>query len=268
MAEIEMPPESMRADNPDPYDTSGNVQAHLRQMAHTRVTDYVTLVEAAVTEFALNVNPHIEALHAGRSAVDAAGLVESFVSVVLVAIPGGEEAKAGVEIGKELFKAVAGEIAKGVQASYNEGIQHDLEEGKDRLRNAVSALGIAASKHATLAFNQIDQVIDTAVDQAMTWVDSSSNDATYLEAMLDYLGFAQPTRAHVLDPIRQSMENAFFGLYEWVTADLQGEYANKWQHEAAQTEQAMYVHDGEKAWTEAYDPNTPIPDDWDKHSPY
>lgn len=268
MAEIEMPPESMRPDNSDPYDTSGNVQANLRQMAHNRVTDYVTLVEAAVTEFTLNVNPHIEALQAGRSAVDAAGLVESFLSVVLVAMPGGEGAKAGVEIGKELFKAIAGGIANGVQGSYNEGIQHDLEEGKDRLRNAVAALGLAASKHATLAYNHVDQVIDDAVEQAMTWVDASSNDNSYLEAMLDYLGFAQPTREDVLDPIRQSMENAFFGLYEWVTADLQGQYANNWQHEAAQAEQAMYAHDGEKAWSEAYDPNHPIPDDWDKHSPY
>ncbi len=39
---------------------------------------------------------------------------------------------------------------------------------------------------------------------------------------------------------------------------------NQWERDAIHAERAMYRHDGEKVWDEAYAENPPIPDDWDK----
>jgi hypothetical protein len=98
------------------------------------------------------------------------------------------------------------------------------------------------------------------IDDGMTYVDSSSMDDGYLAAMLDWMGFVQPTRANTLDPVRQALESEFFGVYQAVRnqlahsegIDTHGQGPNQWEHEGIEHERKLYQQEGEAAWDDAY----------------
>ena len=98
----------------------------------------------------------------------------------------------------------------------------------------------------------------------MTWVDSASTDPEYVSAMCDWMGFPLPTEQNTVNPVRQSLENPFFGLYQSVRAQLlriQGVPGlddddlspTRWQHEAVERQRELYRLEGPAAWQWAYD---------------
>jgi hypothetical protein len=268
MPEIEMPPQDARGTYADPHDTQGHVAEAIITKAHQRITDWVTQVTLAVTEFERAANGHIDQLEYDHDAhVEGIGLVQVFITAVESVIPG---ERAAVEVAKAVGAKVAEVIVDGLADAYNSGIDGSLASAKLKLHNTVRSLAQAVSVKASHAYDGIDDRLREAVDDAMTWVDSSSMDDGYIASMVDYMGFVQPTRQNTLDPIRQQLENEFFGMYQKVRFDLEqsaghhpGGYANQWEHEAHQYERALYKEEGERAWDDAYKENPPDAPGWE-----
>jgi hypothetical protein len=258
MAEIEMPPQDARGDYKDPYDTQGHVQEALVIKGHQRVTDWVTQVTLAVTEFQHSAEGHIDQLEYDHEAhVEFAGVLSAFASAVSSVIPGHG---AAVELAKAVGEGVADLLLDGLQSSFNEHMDGTMTGAKMRLKGSVHALVLAVTEHASHAYDGIDERLRKAIDEGMTYVDSSSMDDAYLASMLDWLGFTQPTRANTLDPVRQALENEFFGVYQAVRnqlaqaqgIDTYGQGPNQWEHDAIQHERELYKEEGERAWDDAY----------------
>jgi hypothetical protein len=65
-------------------------------------------------------------------------------------------------------------------------------------------------------------------------------DDAYIAAMCDYMGFVQPDRARTYVPVRQALENEFFGGYQAVRnqlaqaegVDTYGQGPDQWEHDA------------------------------------
>lgn len=252
MPEIDMPPQ-YAGDYPDPKDTEGKVLAAAKTVAANRVNLWATFVLDAVSEFESAANLHIERLEYNHDATYSFDpVLSSFATVVIDFFP---PAKATYSI--------VSTVMGGIQSSYAEKLQGGMTEAKLRLHESVSALVQAARERTTLVASNIQEQLPQIVEDGMTWVDSASTDDGYVSALCDWMGFPLPTRENTVNPVRQSLENPFFGVYQAVRAQLlrtQGvpglddDDLNPvtWEHDAIEWQRKAYLEDGTKAWEKAY----------------
>jgi hypothetical protein len=168
------------------------------------------------------------------------------------------------KVGKSLVETALG----GFEASYAEELKSGLTGAKLRLRASVVALNKVARARAMDANSSIQAKKEEIVDDGMTWVDSASTDPVYVNALCDWMGFPAPTRENTYDPVRQSLENPFFGVYQAVRAQLlrtQGVPGLSddelspplWEHQAVETQRELYKEQGEAAWDKSYEGTLP-----------
>ncbi len=268
MPEIEMPPQ-YAGEYSDPKDTEGHVAQAVRTLAGDRVNQWTTFVLDAITEFESNANGQIEKLDYAEDATYSFDpVLKSFAEVVIDFFP---------EIKKvETAYSAVMEVMDGIQSSYERELQKGLTGAKLRLHESVRALVQAARTRATLATSTIVEHLPEAVEDGMTWVDSASTDPEYVTALCDWMGFPIPTRQNTIWPVRQSLENPFFGVYQAVRAQLlrtQGVpgYSDDdlnpdlWEHEAVESQRELFdksdpqdPKEKEAVWETAYEGIVPF----------
>jgi hypothetical protein len=257
MAEIEMPPQ-YAGDYADPKDTEGHVLAALRTLASERVTMWSAFVLDAISEFETSGNLHIEQLEYEHDATyDFNPVLTSFAKVVLDTLPLTKEGA-----------AVILPVLEGMQSSYDQKLKDGLTAAKQKLHASVAALVQAAREQMTVVAPKMQEQVPHAAENAMTWVDSASTDTDYVSALCDWMGCPLPTRENTVNPVRQSLENPFFGVYVGVRAQLlraEGVAGLsdddldpiRWEHDGIVRQKALYdgYDDSEKAkaWTVSYD---------------
>ena len=253
MAEIEMPPQ-YAGEYSDPQDTEGHVRRAVQTMAADHVNLWTTFVLNAVSAFELAANHHIEELEYNHDATYSFNpVLASFTSVVLNTFPP-----------TAMATSVISTVMGGIQSSYDQKLEGGLAGAKLRLHGSVLALVMAAREHAMLAASTIQERLPQTVEDAMTWVDSASTDPDYVSALCDWMGFPLPTRENTFNPVRQALENPFFGVYQAVRAQLlraQGVPGwdedqlnpDTWQREAVERQRELYSQEGPDAWKKSYD---------------
>lgn len=253
MSEIEMPPQ-YAGQYDDPQDTEGHVAAAARTLAAGRVNDWLTFVLLAISEFETNANNRIEHLEYEDDAQYSFDpVISGFASAV-----------------KGFFPKVLGavspvsDVMDGIEASYEAKLASALAGAKLRLHDSVTALVQAAREKASLAESAIQSAMPATIENGMTWVDSVSTDPDYVSALCEWIGFLQPTRENTVDPVRQSLENPFFGVYQGVRAQLfrtegvpglddDDLSPVRWEHEAVVSQAQLYSQQGEAAWNKIYE---------------
>jgi len=253
MSEIEMPPQ-YAGQYSDPQDTEGHVADAARTLAALRTSQWLTFVLDAVSEFESNANNRIEHLEYDDEAQFSFDPVLSgFASAIEGFFPKVQGAISPVST-----------IMGGIQASYEAKLASALAGAKLRLHDSVGALVQAARERATLAEAAIQDAVPATIEDGMTWVDSASTDPDYVASLCEWIGFPQPTRENTVDPVRQSLENPFFGVYQGVRAQLfrtegvpglddDDLSPVRWEHEAVVSQAQLYSQQGEAAWNKIYE---------------
>jgi hypothetical protein len=256
MPEIEMPPQ-YAGQYSDPHDTEGHVSAAVQNLAGLRVDQWVTFVMTAVSDFETNANAHIDSLEYDHDATyDFNPVLVSYAAALVNAFPP-----------TKMASSIVSSVMSPLQNSYQENLTSGLTGAKARLRDSLVALVGAARKSGTVASSEIQTKLPEAVDDAMTWVDSASTDAGYVSALCDWMGFPQPTLENTVVPVRQALENLFFGVYQAVRAQLLRTQnvaglddddldPVAWQREAIQSQAGLFRQDGSDAWKKAYEEGT------------
>jgi hypothetical protein len=258
MAEIDMPPQYAGGDYPDPKDAEGKVVAALATLAHDRVTMWATFVLDAISEFETAANDHIDQLQYDHDATyDFNPVLASFAKVVVDTVPFTKEGAAVLE-----------PIMEGMQSSYEHNLADALTGAKQKLHGSVAALVQAARLQMTQAAPKMQEQVPKSAEDAMTWVDSASTNPDYVSALCDWMGCPLPTRENTVNPVRQSLENPFFGVYVGVVAQLKSAEGVpgltdddldpiRWEHDGIVRQKELYdsYDDSEKAkaWTTSYD---------------
>lgn len=253
MPEIQMPPAYAGGDYYDPKDTDGRVAEAVRNLARQRALAWMQLVLDAITEFERNAGKQIDHLEYDNDDADYSlnPVIAAFTEAVIKGVF--SEADAVVTVVSETMDALREEYEKKAPTA--------LAAAKQRLHDSVTALAQAASERATLAGPAIQEKVPEIVEDGMTWIESVSTDPDYVSSLCDYVGFPNPTRENTLRPVRQSLENPFFGVYQSVRAQLlkangQGtdDWLNpaRWEREAVLTQQQLYAEQGEPAWEKIY----------------
>ena len=262
MPEIEMPPQ-YAGHYPDPHDNDGHVAEAVRTLAGIRLTQWLGFVQSAISNFESAANKHIGDLEYETDATFSfSPVLVSFAKAVVDAFP-------LTKVGEQTMSIVSA-VMDGAQASYEKSLDSSLSGGKSRLRGSVTAFAIAARTSATKAVEELQKQLPEVVDEAMTWVDTASTDTTYVSALCDWMGFPQPTNENTVNPVRQSLENPFFGVYQAVRAQLKRTQGvpglddddlspTIWEREAVVSQRELYRQEGPAAWDKAYDPNTVWP---------
>jgi hypothetical protein len=153
------------------------------------------------------------------------------------------------------------------QSSYQKTLTSGLTGAKVRLRDSVVALVGAARKNGTVASPEIQTTIPAAVDDAMTWVDSTSRDAGYVSALCDWMGFPQPTLENTVVPVRHPRKLPSSASTRPFAPSCSGPQGVAglddddldpvaWQREAIQSQAEFFRQDGSDAWKKAYDEGT------------
>ena len=252
MAEIDMPPQYAGVYS-DPKDTEGKVRAAVQTLAANNVNLWATFVLDAVSEFESAAKLHIDQLQYDHDATYSFDpVLSSFAAVVIDFFPP-----------TKMAKSIVSTMMDGIQSSYTQKLEGGLSAGKLRLHASVFALVQAARERTTLAASSIQERLPEAVEDGMTWVDSASTDAEYVSALCDWIGFKLPTRENTVNPVRQALENSFFGVYQAVRAQLlraegvagvDDDQLNPvtWEHEAIESQREAYSKDGPDAWENVY----------------
>jgi hypothetical protein len=262
MAEIEMPPEYAGSYD-DPKDTSGRVIEALRTQASNRINTWATLVQSAVSQFEEKAGVHIDQLEYEDEATYAfAPVVVSVVKALVEHLPLAKKTEEGATL---VMSAV--EIIESMQDAYDQNLESDLTGAKRKLKASVAALALAARQKTDAALSNMQNQVPQAAKDAMSGVDSVSTDPDYVSALCDWMGCPAPTPENTGYPVRQSLENPFFGIYVGVRAQLlraQGVAGLddddldpiKWEHDGIVRQQEIYDgHDDlekPKAWDESY----------------
>lgn len=253
MPEIQMPPQ-YAGYYPDPHDTEGRVRQAIQTEAAHRLQLWTTFVLNAVSEFESAAYVHIEELEYEHDATfDFNPVLSSFVSVAVSHFPP-----------TAVVSSVVSTVMGGIQARYEQNLEAGMSAAKKKLRAAVAAFAQASREQTTKAVPEMHAKLEETVEDAMTWVDSVSPAYAYVSAMCDYMGFVLPTRENTVNPVRQSLENPFFGIYQSVRAQLlrtQGVAGlddddlspTIWQREATERQRELYRMEGADAWQNAYD---------------
>ena len=263
MAETEMPPQwTGEPEYADPKDTEGHVAAAAVDMARGRVTQWTTFVTTAISAFESNANNHIEHLDYDKGEVifEFDPILIAFAKAVKDFCPGFKEVKEAVD--------QISNVMDGIQSSYDEKLTNGLAGAKLRLHDSVNALVQAARDKVTEVAPIMRDHMPEAVDNAMTWVDSASTADEYVSALCDWMGFPEPTKVNTIFPVRQALENPFFGVYQAVrcqllrtqgVAGLSDDDLNPtvWEHDAVETQRELYQEAGdnekEAVWEKAYE---------------
>jgi len=252
MPEIDMPPQYAGVYS-DPRDTEGHVRQAIQSEAAQRLQLWATFVLTAVSKFESAANLHIDELEYNHDATFSFNpVLGPFVTTVLSAFPP-----------TAMATSVISNVMGGIQSSYEENLKSGLLGGKLRLHASVVALVQATQGSTTRAASTIHAGLPQTVEDAMTWVDSASTDPNYVSAFCDWMGFPLPTEENTVNPVRQSLENPFFGVYQAVRAQLfrtQGvpgwddDQMNPvtWEHEAVEHQRELYRQEGPDAWEKAY----------------
>lgn len=253
MPDIDMPPQYAGSYD-DPHDTEGHVARAIEREAGDRLNLWTTLMLEAVDEFETAAQLHIDELEYEHDAsYDFSPVMTSFVSVALSSFPP-----------TATVTSIVSTVMGGVEESYDEKLATGLSGAKLKLHASVAAFAQASRKTTTEVAPAVLKELPNIVDDAMTWVDSASTDPEYVGAMCDWMGFVLPTRENTVNPVRQSMENPFFGIYQGVRAQLlrtQGVAGlddndlspGIWEHDAVERERELYRTDGPDAWRTAYE---------------
>ena len=240
----------------DPQDLDRHVVVAIQAEAAQRLQRWETLALNAVDEFQTAANQHIDELDYEHAAsVDMSPVLASFASVVL----------SKFEPTATAYDVVS-TVMGGFESAYEDRLSSGLSSGKKRLRDAVVALAQASRLKTNETVTELIANLPDIVDDAMTWVDSASVDPIYVRSMCDWMGLPLPSRQNTVHPIRQSLENPFFGVYQAVRAQLlrtQGVpglhdddlVPRIWQHEAIEYQRKVYneAQVKEEAWEEVYD---------------
>ena len=253
MPEIEMPPQYAGTYS-DPQDTEGHVRRAIEAKAADRVNLWTSFVLSAISDFESAAHLHIEKLEYEHDATYGFHpVVGSFVSVLMSSFPP-----------TAMATSVISTVMGGIQSSYEQSLEGGLSGAKVRLHKSVFALAKVARQRTRLAASKIHEGLAEAVEEAMTWVDSASTDPDYVSAFCDWMGFPVPTEKNTVNPVRQALENPFFGVYQAVRAQLlriQGvpglddDHLSpvRWQREAVEHQRQLYLEDGPEAWDKAYE---------------
>jgi hypothetical protein len=252
MPEIQMPPQ-YAGSYADPHDTEGKVAAAIQSAAGERLNLWTTLMLDAVNEFETAARKHVEDLEAEEELTfDFHPVLSSFVSAALNTFPP-----------TAAVTSVVSTVMEGVKSAYSEQMGSATSGSLKQLKDSVAALAQATREKTTEVAPAVLDQLPNLVDDAMTWVDSASTDPDYVGAMCDWMGFQLPTRENTVNPVRQSLENPFFGVYQSVRAQilrakgvpgLDDSDLNpiRWEREAVESQQELYRTDGPDAWDKAY----------------
>jgi hypothetical protein len=252
MPEIEMPPQ-YAGHYSDPQDTEGHVRRAIQAEAASRLQLWTTFVLTAVSEFESAAGLHIDKLEYEHDAsYSFSPVLASFVSAVIHAFPPTAE-----------VTSVISTVMGGIQSSYEKELESGLSGAKVRLHASVVALVQVTRERTTRAASRLLDGLSATVEDAMTWVDSASTDTDYVSAFCDWMGFPLPTRENTVNPVRQALENPFYGVYQAVRAQLlrtegvpglDDDDLNPvtWEHEAIRYQRELYDQEGPAAWDRAY----------------
>jgi hypothetical protein len=253
MPDIEMPPQYAGSYS-DPQDTEGHVRRAIEREAGDRLSLWTTLMLEAVDEFETAANLHIDELEYEHDvAYDFSPVLTSFASAAINSFPP-----------TAAVTTVVTTVLEGVQSDYEDRLRTGLSGAKLQLHASVAAFAQASRKSTTETAPAVLKQLPEIVEDAMTWVDSASTDPEYVGAMCDWMGFALPTRENTVNPVRQALENPFFGIYQSVRAQLlriQGVPGLDdddlspviWEHDAVERERELYRVEGPDAWKSAYE---------------
>jgi hypothetical protein len=269
--EIDMPPQ-YAGEYSDPKDTEGKVAEKVRDLVRKRMDMWWGFVQDAVNDFQKYADDHIDLLEYEDDATyDFNPVLASYASALLDYFPP-----------TKMAKSIVSTAMGGLEDSYAKTLASGLTGAKVRLHASVSALGLAARKHAENVVSTINEQVpdpetgltklEAIVDDGMTWVDSASTDDGYVSALCDWMGFPQPTRPNTYNPVRQSLENPFFGVYQGVRAQLARTRGvpgltddelspTIWEHEGVEWQRKLYnesstPEEQEAAWEKAYQDQT------------
>jgi hypothetical protein len=208
----------------------------------------------AVDEFETAANLHIDELEYEHDAsYSFSPVLTSFASVAVNSFPP-----------TAAVTSVVSTVMGGIESDYEEKLRTGLSGAKLRLRASVAAFVQASRKKTTEIAPAVLKQLPEIVEDAMTWVDSASTDPEYVGALCDWMGFVLPTRENTVNPVRQALENPFFGIYQAVRAQLlriQGVAGLDddelspviWEHDAVERERELYRMEGPDAWRSAYE---------------
>jgi hypothetical protein len=258
VTEIQMPPQDMSEHAvQDEWDEAA-VRSAIFQQAGLRLNTWLTFILNAADEFETNANQHIAELEYEADAyVEFGPVVKGLTTALAVAFPGGGT-------GLKVITASIELLVKDFDSSQKSRLDGTLKGAKLKLANNVTALVQELRARATRAFPTLDDDLVESIDTALTWVDSASTNPGFIAAMCDYMGILEPSRENTIAPIRQELENEFFGVYQSVRAELLREVGvpglddddlspTIWGHEARESHDNLYRERGEKAWDDAYD---------------
>lgn len=226
--------------------------------AHERVKGRTAQVTAAVVDFENNSHKHIDD-HlrglTGNAHVTFGTVVDTLLNIVgSVLVPEVEVGKVVLDQAKDLFMHGLKEAVVGAE---NQG-----SNAVDRLNKAVAALSYEISNREGIAnatlYDQVNQVVMDHFDE---WGEPQHDDQ-WIESVCDRMGFTDPTRANIYDPVRQWLEYEFIGVLAQVQGELTQDQGyttaqesgspQQWSTEARLSEDRLYNKEGEKAWEDAY----------------
>ncbi len=259
MPDLEMPPQ-FAGHYHDPHDTEGHVATAISLEGKHRLALWLPMALNAIDEFessALYRTDQLEYEH--DVAIDVHPVIASFAEDVFKHF-----------LPTSTVLSIAEGMLDAMNSAYDENLEVGLSGAKQRLKASILSLVQAARQQVTSAASELSERMGENVDDAMTWVDSASTDPGYVAAMCDWMGLVIPTRIATVNPIRQSLENPFFGVYQSVRAQLlrtQGVPGldaddlnpTGWQREAVESQRSLYREyesdnggDGSGAWDAAY----------------
>lgn len=259
MPDIEMPPQ-YAGHYHDPQDTEGHVARAITLEGKHRLSLWLPMTLDAVDEFeshALYRTDQLEYEHGVE--IDINPVLASFARDVFNRF-----------LPTTTVVSIAEGMLEAMMSDYEDNLSTSLSGAKQQLKGSILALVQAARKQATTAVSELSERMAESVEDAMTWVDSASTDPGYVADMCNWMGLIIPSRKATINPIRQSLENPFFGVYQSVRAQLmkaQGVpglddddfYPPRWQREAVESQRKLYQEyerdnggDGSGAWDAAY----------------
>jgi hypothetical protein len=243
----------------EPEDATQDTNAikKIADMATTRTELRTGLVTEAVVDFktgaTAHINDHLRGL-TGDKEINCGPLVDGLVSTISWALFPEEN------LAKIAFETAASLLSDGLTEAISS--KATGENAVARLHAAVDALAHEISVREGRAIAALKTQIPDIVADALSQYDSPSTDDAWAMQMCDWIGFTQPTREAIYDPIRQRLEYDFVGVLAEVQAELTQEHSytsaqesgspQQWSTEARLEEQRLYNQEGEQAWDDAY----------------
>jgi hypothetical protein len=249
--EIEMPPEGDFNAGSYPVANDAEVRSALLTALQMRLHEHQTETLSAVMAFKDGAESHIEQLTDGTASNYDFGPVVSAVGTAMKLI------FPEVKVVSVMVDVIS--IEATMLQMYNQIADTTLPDAKQRLSSSLHALVQSYVDQSVVAWEGSKKKLPELVEEVLSDLDDKTmtTNPAFIQAVCDYAGIPEATGVMVI--VRQHLENEFFGVYEFVRADLNNARAGSihasdiaWEHEAHVEEEKKFDEDGKKAWDEVY----------------